>query len=179
MANAGHGPAAVRRTPLCQCDRETGADYAEVLCAIAIAVAAAGRRLFGHGDRWLNPPEWVEWIGEPELGYPKRPVTGDETEANELKKRALTNLYNVGSRWLVDTYAALNGAVASEYRWNSDAFFDDVSSAKSGIESGSPWVSEPVTCQVMGERRQSHIGSGIRNGKGIPAGRIKNHRLEI
>ena len=25
-------------------------------------------------DRWLNPPEWVEWVDEPAAGYPKRPV---------------------------------------------------------------------------------------------------------
>ena len=25
-------------------------------------------------DRWLNPPEWVEWVDEPVPGYPKRPV---------------------------------------------------------------------------------------------------------
>ena len=29
-------------------------------------------------DRWLNAPEWVEWIDEPVPGYPKRPVPRDE-----------------------------------------------------------------------------------------------------
>ena len=25
--------------------------------------------------RWLNPPEWVEWVDEPAPGYPQRLVT--------------------------------------------------------------------------------------------------------
>ena len=32
------------------------------------------RRLVELRDRWLNPPEWVEWVHEPVPGYPKRPV---------------------------------------------------------------------------------------------------------
>ena len=45
-------------------------------------------------DRWLNPPEWVEWVDEPVPGYPRRPVPRDEAAAREIKKRTLTNLYN-------------------------------------------------------------------------------------
>ena len=48
------------------------ADYADEPRAVAIAGAA--RRLVELRDRWLNPPEWVEWIDEPVPGYPKRPV---------------------------------------------------------------------------------------------------------
>ena len=40
----------------------------------AIAIADAARRLVELRDRWLNPPEWVEWVDEPVAGYPKRPV---------------------------------------------------------------------------------------------------------
>ena len=40
----------------------------------AAAIAAAARRLIELRDRWLNPPEWVDWIDEPVPGYPKRPV---------------------------------------------------------------------------------------------------------
>ena len=54
----------------------------------------AARRLVVLRDRWLNPPEWVEWIDEPVPGYPKRPVPRDEVAAKELKKRTLTALYN-------------------------------------------------------------------------------------
>ena len=39
----------------------------------AAAIAGAARRLVELRDRWLNPPEWAEWIDEPVSGYPKRP----------------------------------------------------------------------------------------------------------
>ena len=34
----------------------------------AIAIADAARRLVELRDRWLNPPEWVEWVDEPVPG---------------------------------------------------------------------------------------------------------------
>ena len=66
----------------------------------AVAIAEAARRLVELRDRWLNPPEWVEWVDEPVPGYPKRPVPRDEATAKELKKRTLTNLYNDRPQWL-------------------------------------------------------------------------------
>ena len=39
---------------------------------LAMAVALEARRLVELRDRWLNPPEWVEWVDEPVPGYPKR-----------------------------------------------------------------------------------------------------------
>ena len=51
-------------------------DYADDPQATAIAEAA--RRLVNLRDRWLNPPEWLEWVDEPVSGYPKRPVARDE-----------------------------------------------------------------------------------------------------
>ena len=66
----------------------------------AAAIAAAAQRLVELRDRWLNPPEWVEWIDEPVPGYPKRPVPRDDAPAKELKKRTLTNLYNARPQWL-------------------------------------------------------------------------------
>ena len=60
------------------------------------------RRLVELRDRWLNPPEWIEWVDEPVPGYPKRPVPRDGDAAKELKKRTLTNLYNARLQWLAD-----------------------------------------------------------------------------
>ena len=40
----------------------------------AMAIAGTARRLVELRDRWLHPPEWVEWVEEPVPGYPKRPV---------------------------------------------------------------------------------------------------------
>ena len=58
----------------------------------AVAVAEAARRLVELRDRWLNPPEWVEWVDEPAPGYPRRPVPRGEAAAKAIRKRTLTNL---------------------------------------------------------------------------------------
>ena len=89
------------------------------------AIAEAARRLVELRDRWLNPPEWVEWVDEPVPGYPKRPVPRDEEAAKPLKKRTLTNLYNDRPQWLADAHAALDAAVASAYGWPADISDDD------------------------------------------------------
>ena len=94
------------------------ADYTDDPRAIAIAEAA--RRLVELRDRWLNPPEWVEWVHEPVPGYPKRPVARDAAAAKELKTRTLTNLYNARPHWLSDAQAMLDAAVAAAYGWDPD-----------------------------------------------------------
>ena len=91
----------------------------------AANIAAAARRLVELRDRWLNPPEWVEWIDEPVPGYPKRPVARNETVAKELKVRTLTNLYNARPQWLTDAHDALDAAVATAYGWSADITEDD------------------------------------------------------
>ena len=93
------------------------ADYAEDPRAVAIGEAA--RRLVELRDRWLNPPEWVEWVDEPVPGYPKRPVARDEAAAKKLKARTLTNLYNARLQWLADAHAVLDTAVAAAYGWDA------------------------------------------------------------
>ena len=93
------------------------ADYASDPRAIAIAEAA--RRLVELRDRWLNPPEWVEWVDEPVPGYPQRPVARDPAAAKELKARTLTNLYNARPHWLADAHVAVDAAVAAAYGWDA------------------------------------------------------------
>ena len=93
--------------------------------AHAVAVALEARRLVELRDRWLNPPEWVEWVDEPVAGYPKRPVPRDEATAQALKKRTLTKLYNARPQWLADAHDALDAAVAAAYRWSADITDDD------------------------------------------------------
>ena len=92
----------------------------------AMAVAQQARRLVEMRDRWLNPPEWVEWVDEPVSGYPKRPVPRDEEAANALKKRTLTDLYNARPQWLADAHQALDAAVAAAYGWSADISDDDI-----------------------------------------------------
>ncbi len=92
----------------------------------AMAVGHEARRLVEMRDRWLNPPEWVEWVDEPVAGYPKLPVPRDEDAAKALKKRTLTSLYNARPQWLADAHAALDAAVAAAYGWSADISDDDV-----------------------------------------------------
>jgi len=101
----------------------SAADYADDPRAVAIAEAA--RRLVELRDRWLNPPEWVEWIDEPVPGYPKRPVARDDAAAKELKTRTLTSLYNARPQWLADAHTVLDAAVAAAYRWDVGISEDD------------------------------------------------------
>ena len=93
-------------------------DYADDPRAAAIADAA--QRLVELRDRWLNPPEWIEWLDEPVPGYPTRPVPRDEAAATSLKTRTLTNLYNARPQWLADAHATLDAAVATAYGWPTD-----------------------------------------------------------
>ena len=91
----------------------------------AAAIADAAKRLVELRDRWLNPPEWVEWLHEPVPGYPTRPVPRDEAAATALKTRTLTSLYNARPTWLADAHAVLDAAVATAYGWPVDISDDD------------------------------------------------------
>ena len=86
----------------------------------AKAIATAARNLVTLRDRWLNPPELVEWLHEPVPGYPKRPVAKTDNAAKALKARTLTNLYNDRPQWLADAHATLDNAVAAAYGWPAD-----------------------------------------------------------
>ena len=100
------------------------ADYADNPHAVAIAEAA--RRLVELRDRWLNPPEWVEWVDEPVPDYPKRPVPRSEDATEALKERTLTKLYNTPRpQWLADAHASLDAAVAAAYGWSADISEDE------------------------------------------------------
>ncbi len=105
----------------------SAADYADDPRAVVIAQAT--RRLVELRDRWLNPPEWVEWVDEPVPGYPRRPVARDEMAAKALKARTLTALYNARPQWLADSHAALDAAVAAAYGWDA-RITDDEALAK-------------------------------------------------
>ena len=83
----------------------------------ATAIAEAARRLVELRDRWLNPPEWVEWVEEPAPGFPRHAIARSEAPEKELRKRTLTNLYNARPQWLDDAHVALDAAVAAAYGW--------------------------------------------------------------
>ena len=92
----------------------------------AQAIASAASRLVKVRDRWLNPPELVEWVCEPVPGYPSRPVPRNDKTAAKLKKRTLTELYNLSPQWLLDAHAQLDIAVAAAYGWSPDITDDEV-----------------------------------------------------
>ena len=83
--------------------------------SLFVPEALEAQRLVELRDRWLNPPEWAEWVDEPVPGYPKRPVPRDEDAAGRSRNETLTNLYNARPQSLVDAHAALDAAVASAY----------------------------------------------------------------
>ena len=56
------------------------------------AIAEAARRLVELRERWVNPPELVEWVEEAVAGYPRRLAPRGESAAKELGKRTLTSL---------------------------------------------------------------------------------------
>ena len=99
------------------------ASYADDPRAIAIAEAAC--RLVELRDRWLNPPEWVDWVDEPVAGYPRRAVPTAAAPLRELGRRTLTNLYNERPQWLEDAHAALDMAVARAYGLTVSTSDDD------------------------------------------------------
>ena len=86
----------------------------------AIAISSAARELVERRDRWLNPPEWVDWVEEPVNGFPKRPVAKDRDAEKYLRARTLTNLYNKKPQWLMDSHTKLDEAVAAAYGWRND-----------------------------------------------------------
>lgn len=88
-------------------------------------IAAAARALVEARDRWLNPPEWTDRIPEVVPGYPDRIVAKPGFEA-ELKKRTLTNLYNVRPAWLDHLHRDLDAAVATAYGWEWPLSDDDI-----------------------------------------------------
>jgi type II restriction/modification system DNA methylase subunit YeeA len=86
----------------------------------AQAIANSAFNLNKLRNNWLNPPEWVDWVITPEeetAGFPKRPVAKPGHEI-ELKKRTLTNLYNLKPQWLNNAHQILDKAVASAYGWD-------------------------------------------------------------
>ena len=98
-------------------------DYADDPRAIAIAKAA--KRLDELRNAWLNPPDLIDIVPEVVPGYPDRILPKTEAAAAELKKRTLTNLYNVRPQWLADAHRDLDAAVAAAYGWPADISEDD------------------------------------------------------
>ncbi len=93
----------------------TPADNAE-----NVAISDAAINLNQLREAWLNPEIWVDWVISPEeetAGFPKRPIAKVGHEA-DLKKRTLTNLYNLKPSWLKSAHEMVDKAVARAYGWD-------------------------------------------------------------
>jgi hypothetical protein len=96
-------------------------------------IAAAGMRLNGLREAWLNPPEWTQRasevipLGMEKSPYPDRilPKVGHD---KELAERTLTKLYNQRPAWLDVAHKELDKAVAAAYGWSdyTPAMADEV-----------------------------------------------------
>lgn len=104
------------------------ADYADNPRARRIAEVA--RELVEARERWLNPPELVRHVPEVVPGFPDRILPRDAAAADLLKRRTLTNLYNMRGTpegaWLDNLHRALDEAVAAAYGWPADLPDDEV-----------------------------------------------------
>ena len=111
------------------------------------AIAAAAAELDSLRRNWLNPPEWTReqvlefpgsvdgpWAvyvhdadsrGVGTVRYP-RFVPRDETCAQALAKRTLTNLYNQRPAWLAMAHDKLGRAVAAAYGWEWPLADEDI-----------------------------------------------------
>lgn len=86
---------------------------------VAQEIAACANALLEARAKWLNPPEWVDWVRSPQeaaAGFPERPVAKSGCEA-DVRRRTLTNLYNDRPVWLAALHTALDAAVAKAYGW--------------------------------------------------------------
>jgi len=90
----------------------------------AVAIARAARHLVELRQRWLCPPEWVDWT-EVHPDFPRHPIPRDDDAAIELKSRTLTKLYNAGPQWLNRAHSELDAAVAAAYGWDPDTSADE------------------------------------------------------
>ena len=97
-------------------EKESGSRYTPTICFETFpfpeptdnqraAIGKAAAALNELRGKWLNPA--VE-EGQPALS------------ASELKRRTLTNLYNLRPTWLVNAHQALDSAVAAAYGWPAD-----------------------------------------------------------
>ena len=70
-----------------------------------VGIAVAARELNQLRENWKNP---MDMFGAPALN------------ADQLRRRTLTNLYNENPSWLVHAHAKLDAAVAEAYGWPAD-----------------------------------------------------------
>jgi hypothetical protein len=91
----------------------------------AVEIAEAAKRLDTLRSAWLNPPDLVRIEPEVVPGYPHRILPKEAQAAPALRKRTLTNLYNLRPQWLTQAHRDLDAAVAVAYGWTPDITEED------------------------------------------------------
>lgn len=89
-------------------------------------ISDAAEQLNNVREQWLNPPDLIRAETDVIPGFPDRRLPINESAAEELKKRTLTNLYNMRPTWLANAHKALDEAVAAAYGWTNDLSDDEV-----------------------------------------------------
>lgn len=111
------------------------------------AIAAAAKELDELRSAWLNPPEWTReeilefpgssdgpwsrYVSEADergigtVRYP-RLIPKDDTAAEQLAKRTLTNLYNERPTWLDLAHRKLDETVFAAYGWEPTLSDDEI-----------------------------------------------------
>lgn len=90
------------------------------------AISEAASRLYQLRQSWLFPPNLVKRVAEVAPELPDRLIPVDGAAELELKKRTLTNLYNINPAWLTNAHRALNEAVFAAYGWPQDLSDDEI-----------------------------------------------------
>ena len=85
------------------------------------AIATAAYELNRLRENWLNP---TDLFGNPAL------------DADQLRRRTLTNLYNQYPAWLANAHERLDAAVAVAYGWPPDLRDGENTGTPAGLESG-------------------------------------------
>jgi type II restriction/modification system DNA methylase subunit YeeA len=89
------------------------------------AVCEAAKALVDARAKWLNPDAWVVRRPEVVAGFPDQ-IIPQPTHRDELKKRTLTNLYNLRPDWLRHLHDALDVATATAYGWEWPLADDEI-----------------------------------------------------
>ena len=107
------------------------------------AIGEAARELDAKRRLWLNPPDWVR--EEPDVipSLPPRLLPVDEHAEKELRKRTLTNLYNVRPTWLANLHTTLDAAVFAAYGWPPDIGDDEMLERLLALNLGRATASAP------------------------------------
>lgn len=92
----------------------------------AAAIAEAARQLHKLRQEWLAPYGMVEIKPEVVEGYPARVIAVDATAEKFLRKRTMTNLYNLNPDWLLNAHSALDHAVLDAYGWERTLSDDEI-----------------------------------------------------